>query len=149
MTEDADTQGQDIKIYWHGIPADNNIIEPRHLAQAVSDQIVTIATNVTQGITNNLTFSNIKGKLNTSLTESGELTQASQLELGAIKAQHIDNGAINNNHLANGSVRSYAINPGAIDNQAHFSPELEAKLIPTVTDGVLNISGFYPKVTRQ
>ena len=147
--EDTETPGQNIKIYWHGAPADDNVIEPRHLAQAVSNQIATIATNVAQGIANNLTFSNIKGKLDTSLTESGQLTETSQLELRAIKAQHIDGGQINNTHLANGSVRSNAINPGAIDNQAHFSVELEAKLIPTVTNGVLNVSGFYPKATRE
>lgn len=148
MTEDANTPGQDIKIYWHGTPADDNVIEPRHLAQAVSDQIATIATSVAQSIANNLTFSNIKGKLDTSLTEQGTVTETSQLDVKSIKSAHIADGQINNTHLANGSVRSNAINPGAINNQAHFSVDLETKLIPTVTDGVLNVSGLYPKVTR-
>lgn len=31
MTDDG--TGDDIKIYWHGIPADNNVIKEKHLAE--------------------------------------------------------------------------------------------------------------------
>ena len=147
MTEDANTQGQDIKIYWHGTPADDNVIEPRHLTQAVFDQISTIASNIAQNIANNLNFSNIQGTLNTSLDDAGKFIEgSSQLKEESIKAGHIGQGQIRAKHIGQNQIYGTHIIEGEI-GASHFSTDLKKNLSPTVTKGVLDITGLGPKVS--
>ena len=118
MTDDG--AGNDIKIYWHGAPADDNVINFNHLSnEAVS--------TIQQGTTQALDLGNIPGKI-----------KSSQIEDDAILTNHILNGQVNTVDLAPDAVTTAKIEGGAVTKEK-LDTNLKTALNATVTDGTLNL----------
>ena len=107
MTDDG--AGNDIKIYWHGAPADNNIIELNHLSD-----------DALSGIQENITIN------------------SAQIEDHSITTDDIGDGQIKSRNLDGKAVKTVNLDDEAVTFDK-LAGNLKTTLSATVADGILNL----------
>ena len=100
MTDDG--TGNDIKIYWHGAPADNKVIELDHLSD---DALSGIQSTVKQGITLN----DLGGTVNSAQIENNSIT-TDDIGEGQVKSKNLDGKAVKTVNLDDGAVTTDKLN---------------------------------------
>ena len=128
MTDDG--AGNDIKIYWHGIPADNKVIELNHLSD---DTLSGIQSAVKQGITLN----DLGGTVNSTQIKDGSVT-TDDIGDGEVKTKNLDRKAVKTVNLDDGAVTKDKLDSGAV-TESKLDNNLKTTLQGTVNEGILKL----------